>query len=145
MRRTLSVFRSRDATGTAYARDAGASPDGCHAIDVTAATAAHRIADLSLQPSLTWDILMEGRPIELASLRGVRKQYGKVVALDGVDLAIAPGPVLALLGANGAGKSTAIALLLGLVRPDAGQALLSGQSPQQLAARGRKSTRLHTS
>src|SRR3546814_16182948 len=79
MRRTLSVFRSRDATGTAYARDAGASPDGCHAIDVTAATAARRIADLSLQPSLTWDILMEGRPIELASLRGVRKQYGKVV------------------------------------------------------------------
>src|SRR3546814_1421531 len=78
---------------------------------------------------------MEGRPIELESLRGVRKQYGKVVALDGVDLAIAPGQVLALLGANGAGKSTAIALLLGLVRPDAGQALLSGQSPQQLAAR----------
>src|SRR3546814_5101911 len=78
---------------------------------------------------------MEGRTIELASLRGVRKQYGKVVALDGVDLAIAPGQVLALLGANGAGKSTAIALLLGLVRPDAGQALLSGQSPQQLAAR----------
>ncbi|MGN7726780.1 ABC transporter ATP-binding protein [Luteimonas sp. 22616] len=73
--------------------------------------------------------------MELASLRGVRKQYGKVVALDGVDLAIAPGQVLALLGANGAGKTTAIALLLGLVRPDAGQALLFGQSPQQLAAR----------
>jgi ABC-2 type transport system ATP-binding protein len=78
---------------------------------------------------------MEGRPLELASLRGVRKQYGKVVALDGVDLAIAPGQVLALLGANGAGKTTAIALLLGLVRPDAGRALLFGQSPQQLAAR----------
>ena len=78
---------------------------------------------------------MEGKVLELASLRGVRKQYGKVVALDGVDLAIAPGQVLALLGANGAGKSTAIALLLGLVRPDAGQALLFGQSPQQLAAR----------
>src|SRR3546814_2689738 len=88
------------------------SSDVCSSdLDVTAATAAHRIADLSSQPSLTWDILMEGRPIELASLRGVRKQYGKVVALDGVDLAIAPGQVLALLGANGAGKSTAIALL----------------------------------
>jgi ABC-2 type transport system ATP-binding protein len=82
---------------------------------------------------------MEGRleiaSQELASLRSVRKQYGKVLALDGIDLSIAPGQVLALLGANGAGKSTAIALLLGLVRPDAGQALLFGQSPQQLAAR----------
>src|SRR5690606_31822592 len=78
---------------------------------------------------------MEGRALELASLCGVRKQYGKVVALDGVDLSIAPGQVLALLGANGAGKTTAIALLLGLVRPDGGQALMLGQSPQQLAAR----------
>ncbi len=78
---------------------------------------------------------MDASPHELASLRGVRKQYGKVLALDGVDLAIAPGQVLALLGANGAGKTTAIALLLGLVRPDAGQALLFGLSPQQLAAR----------
>src|SRR3546814_2542020 len=64
MRKTEAVCRFRDATGTAYARDAGASPDGCHAIDVTAATAAHRIADLSSQPSLTWDILMEGRRSE---------------------------------------------------------------------------------
>src|SRR3546814_14652544 len=95
MWKTAAMFRMRDETGTAYALEAGASPDGCHAIDVTAATAAHRIADLSSQPSLTWDNLMEGRPIELASLRGVRKQYGKVVALDGVDLAIAPGQVLA--------------------------------------------------
>ena len=78
---------------------------------------------------------MDASPHELASLRSVRKQYGKVLALDGIDLAIAPGQVLALLGANGAGKTTAIALLLGLVRPDAGEALLFGLSPQQLAAR----------
>ena len=78
---------------------------------------------------------MEAGSLELASLRGAGKRFGGVVALDGVDLAIAPGQVLALLGANGAGKTTAIALLLGLVRPDAGQALLFGQSPQRLAAR----------
>src|SRR3546814_8542681 len=104
MRRTLSVFRFRDATGTAYARDAGASPDGCHAIDVTDATAARRIADLSSQPSLTLYILMEGRPIELASLRGVRKQYGKGVALPDVDLTMSYAHVLAQLGANGSGQ-----------------------------------------
>ncbi|HVI58565.1 MAG TPA: ABC transporter ATP-binding protein [Luteimonas sp.] len=78
---------------------------------------------------------MEGSFVELASLRGVRRQYGKVVALDGVDLSIGPGQVLALLGANGAGKTTAIALLLGLLEPDAGEATLFGRSPHELAAR----------
>jgi ABC-2 type transport system ATP-binding protein len=73
----------------------------------------------------------------LASLRGVRKAYGTVQALDGLDLDIAAGEVLAVLGPNGAGKSTAIALLLGLVRADDGEVALFGQSPQQLAARRR--------
>ncbi|HZW17832.1 MAG TPA: ABC transporter ATP-binding protein [Luteimonas sp.] len=80
---------------------------------------------------------MEGKTLELASLRGACKRYGDVVALDGVDLAIAPGQVLALLGANGAGKTTAVALLLGLLQADAGTALLFGQSPQRLDARRR--------
>ena len=80
---------------------------------------------------------MDGSFVELARLRGVRKQYGKVVALDDVDLALQAGQVLALLGANGAGKTTAIALLLGLLQADAGEATLFGQSPQRLAARRR--------
>jgi ABC-2 type transport system ATP-binding protein len=71
----------------------------------------------------------------LARLRGVRKAYGKVQALDGVDFDIHPGEVLALLGPNGAGKTTAIGLLLGLIQADAGEATLFGQAPQQLAAR----------
>ncbi len=73
----------------------------------------------------------------LASLRNAHKRYGKVVALDGVDLQLHAGQVLALLGANGAGKSTAIALLLGLLPADAGEATLFGESPQSLAARQR--------
>lgn len=80
---------------------------------------------------------MDDRQTELASLRGVHKQYGKVLALDGVDLSLHGGQVLALLGANGAGKSTAIALLLGLLPADAGKVALFGQSPLQLAARRR--------
>ncbi|MEO6365841.1 MAG: ABC transporter ATP-binding protein [Luteimonas sp.] len=71
----------------------------------------------------------------LAQLRNVRKAYGKVLALDGVDLALHGGEVLALLGPNGAGKSTAIGLLLGLVRADAGTVALFGQDPQQISAR----------
>jgi ABC-2 type transport system ATP-binding protein len=71
----------------------------------------------------------------LACLRGVRKDYGAVRALDGLDLEVRAGELLALLGPNGAGKSTAIALLLGLQRPDAGCARLFGADPQRLAAR----------
>src|SRR5690606_7655671 len=51
---------------------------------------------------------------ELAHLQGVHKRYGPVLALGGIDLSLRAGQVHALLGANGAGKTTAIALLLGL-------------------------------
>jgi len=71
----------------------------------------------------------------LARLQGARKAYGKVVALEGVDLALHFGELLALLGPNGAGKTTAIALLLGLIRADAGQVSLFGMDPQRIQAR----------
>lgn len=71
----------------------------------------------------------------LAHLSGACKAYGPVQALAGVDLAVRPGEVLALLGANGAGKSTAISILLGLIAADAGAARLFEQPPQSLPAR----------
>jgi ABC-2 type transport system ATP-binding protein len=80
---------------------------------------------------------MQSHDALLAQLSDVRKRYGAVVALDGVDLDVRPGEVLALLGANGAGKSTAIGLLLGLLMADSGSATLFGQPPQSLAARRR--------
>ena len=71
----------------------------------------------------------------LAELTGVSKRFGKIVALDGLDLQIRPGELFALLGQNGAGKTTAISLLLGLQQPDAGTAFLFGRSPLQIEAR----------
>jgi ABC-2 type transport system ATP-binding protein len=52
---------------------------------------------------------------------GVRKRFGEVQALNGVDLRVEPGTIYGLLGPNGAGKTTLIRSLVGLVRPDAGE------------------------
>src|SRR5579859_7086428 len=60
---------------------------------------------------------------------GLRKAYGKVVALDGFDLTVAVGEVHGFLGPNGAGKTTTIRILLGLLRADSGTALLLGGDP----------------
>ena len=63
------------------------------------------------------------------SLRQVRKTFGSTVALDGLDLEVAPGEVHGYLGPNGAGKSVTIRVLLGLLRRDAGEARLFGADP----------------
>jgi ABC-2 type transport system ATP-binding protein len=57
---------------------------------------------------------------------GLVKRYGKVVALDGLDLAVPKGTVLGLLGPNGAGKTTAVRILTTLLDPDEGQAEVAG-------------------
>ncbi len=69
-------------------------------------------------------------------LTGLRKRYGPVQAVDGVDLLVAPGEVVALLGPNGAGKSTTVDMLLGLTRPDEGQARIFGHSPRVAVVAG---------
>ncbi|WP_408631070.1 sugar ABC transporter ATP-binding protein [Microbacterium halophytorum] len=62
----------------------------------------------------------------LLSVRGVKKRFGPVKALRGVDLDVAPGEVHCLLGQNGAGKSTLIKVLAGVHEPDAGELLWHG-------------------
>ena len=57
---------------------------------------------------------------------GIRKSFGGVTALHGCDLRVVPGTVHALLGENGAGKSTMVKILTGAMRQDAGQILLDG-------------------
>ena len=60
---------------------------------------------------------------------GLRKSFGKVVALDGLDLRVVAGEVHGFLGPNGAGKTTTIRILLGLLRADGGSARLLGGDP----------------
>ncbi|HEX5658984.1 MAG TPA: ABC transporter ATP-binding protein [Polyangiales bacterium] len=62
----------------------------------------------------------------VVSVRGLRKQYGDVRAVDDVSFEIEPGHILALLGANGAGKSTTVHMLLGLVAASAGTIEIAG-------------------
>jgi ABC-2 type transport system ATP-binding protein len=71
------------------------------------------------------------------SFTGAVKTFGQVTAVAGLDLEIAPGETVALLGRNGAGKSTTIALLLGLDEPDEGRVELFGGTPQESVLAGR--------
>jgi len=75
-----------------------------------------------------------GAPAEtpLLELRNVDASYGPFRALFGVSLSVRPGAVTALLGANGAGKTTVARVATGLVRPSAGAVLFSGEAVQSM-------------
>jgi ABC-type Fe3+/spermidine/putrescine transport system ATPase subunit len=60
-------------------------------------------------------------------LKGVRRQYGTVTAVDGLSLSIMPGEVFTLLGPSGCGKSTTLRLVAGLEEPDQGEVYLAGR------------------
>jgi ABC-type multidrug transport system ATPase subunit len=65
----------------------------------------------------------------LAQSTGATRRFGRLTAVDNVDLEVAPGEVVGLLGANGAGKTTLIRMLLGLVPPSGGEVRLFGEPP----------------
>jgi ABC-2 type transport system ATP-binding protein len=65
-------------------------------------------------------------------ITGLRKRFGTAMALDGMTFTVKPGQVTGFVGPNGAGKSTTMRVILGLDRPDAGTALISGRPYQSL-------------
>ncbi|WP_372435150.1 ABC transporter ATP-binding protein [Oceanitalea stevensii] len=72
----------------------------------------------------------------------MRKSYGELDVLRGVDLGVAPGTIHALLGSNGAGKTTLVKILSTLVRADAGTASVQGHDVAAAAGRVRESISL---
>lgn len=85
--------------------------------------AAHLVASLPSAPAV-W-------------CSGLRKRYGRQLAVEDVSLEVGRGEILGLLGPNGAGKTSVIKMLLGLVRPDDGEVMLLGQPGADPAARAR--------
>jgi ABC-2 type transport system ATP-binding protein len=71
--------------------------------------------------------MAEAPPIEVRSLV---KRYGRILAVDHVDLTVNEGDVFGYLGPNGAGKTTSLRMMLGLIRPTAGSVRLFGRDPQ---------------
>lgn len=67
-------------------------------------------------------------------LAAVSKIFGSTKAVNAVDMALAPGECVVLVGHNGAGKSTLIKLILGLIKPNSGQIEVLGQNPSSKAA-----------
>ena len=76
---------------------------------------------------------------DVITVSGLRKAFGRTIALDGLDLTVREGEVHGFLGPNGAGKSTTIRILLGLLRADDGTASVLGRDPW------RDATELHRS
>ena len=71
---------------------------------------------------------------DLIEAEGLIKSFGKVKALDGLDLGVAEGQIHGFLGPNGAGKSTTIRVLLGMYRTDGGRAHVLGMDPARSAS-----------
>lgn len=72
---------------------------------------------------------------DLISVQGLRKRFGDFEALKGVSFAVSPGEIVGLIGANGAGKSTSMRIILGLEAATSGQVSVLGQRPGNLMAR----------
>jgi ABC-2 type transport system ATP-binding protein len=73
----------------------------------------------------------------LVETRGLTKRYGRIAAVESLDLTVRRGEVYGFLGPNGAGKTTTLRMLLGLIRPTSGDARVLGEKPGSPAGLGK--------
>src|SRR5882724_5534740 len=73
------------------------------------------------------------------SARGLKRAFGKVRAVDGLDLTVHAGEIYGFLGVNGAGKTTAIRMLMGIIKPDEGLIELLGEQTRRTTIRQKQS------
>ena len=76
-------------------------------------------------------------PVPVVAFEGVSKVYGRVRAVDGLSLELRRGETVALLGRNGAGKSTSLDMLLALRKPTSGRIRMYGSDPYHAVKSGR--------
>ena len=74
----------------------------------------------------------------LIEARGLTRRFGPNIAVDSLDLRLAPGEILGLLGPNGAGKSTTMKMLTGNLAPSQGEVLIKGQSLHEAAVQAKQ-------
>jgi ABC-2 type transport system ATP-binding protein len=85
-------------------------------------------------PEAPSDGIRSAPAMAAVAVEGLVKHYGRVVAVDDISFTVARGSITGLLGGNGAGKTTTIAMLLGLVLPDAGRIEILGSDMASDAA-----------
>src|SRR4051794_30573025 len=86
---------------------------------------------------MTATVLKTSEKAATVEFRGLRREFGSTVALDGLDLTVRPGEFLALLGPSGCGKTTALRMLAGFEHPDSGAVLVDGEDVTHVPAHRR--------
>src|SRR2546423_4487906 len=122
---TLACWRSTANLASFLASKSSFSRRHCDLKHEGASTRADNVASMSMEiPAIeTLDLAETGYAIVV---EGLRKSYGRVVAVDGISFRVREREIFGLLGPNGAGKTTTVEILEGLRQADAGRAVVAG-------------------
>lgn len=124
----LTLAREGESPGS---RDAGTAASGFRARGIRAAA-----VPAAATPALTASRTADARDLApLAEARAITRRFEEQAAVEDVSLCVGAGEIVGLIGANGAGKTTLLRMLIGLERPDEGEALLFGAPPAAAARR----------